>query len=121
MKYKTIYSRSSAKHKKQTASTFICTNCGTAVDTTVPGSKHRNHCPHCLWSIHVDIKPGDRVALCNGSMQPLAIVARDDGEYSIIHRCTSCGTLKINRIAGDDDHKQLLKIITGPLKDFVKT
>ena len=35
--------------------------------TVVPegaGSNHRNHCPNCLYSLHVDIEPGDRESEC---------------------------------------------------------
>ncbi|MBN2041762.1 MAG: RNHCP domain-containing protein [Spirochaetes bacterium] len=74
-----------------------------SVPLSVPGSSHRNHCPYCLWSKHLDIKPGDRAELCNGSMHPISLYRRDDNELSIIHRCSKCGKLKINRIAGDDD------------------
>lgn len=38
--------------------------------TVVPegaGSNHRNHCPNCLYSLHVDIEPGDRESECGGT------------------------------------------------------
>ena len=72
------------------------------IPDTAVGTSQRNHCPHCLWSLHVDIKPGDRRSLCSALMEPIAIWVLDDGEWRLIHRCTTCGALKANRIAGDD-------------------
>jgi DNA-directed RNA polymerase subunit RPC12/RpoP len=109
MRYKTLYKKNT--HLFNNKDSFKCHHCGMQVLVDMIGTKHRNHCPYCLWSLHVDIRPGDRVALCNGLMQPISVFARDDGEISIIHRCTVCGTLKINRIAGDDDHIQLIFIL----------
>ena len=48
-------------------------------------------------------------------MRPIAIEAKSDGEWSIIHKCERCGELKANRIAGDDDELQLLGLIIKPL------
>ena len=41
---------------------FICKVCGRPVVPTGAGSDHRNHCPNCLCSLHLDIEPGDREA-----------------------------------------------------------
>jgi hypothetical protein len=35
-------------------------------------------------------------------MEPIAVWAKQDGEWAIIHRCATCGSLKSNRSAGDD-------------------
>jgi hypothetical protein len=48
-------------------------------------------------------------------MEPIAITVRQDGEWAIIHRCTGCGTLKTNRIAGDDAELALLGLALRPL------
>ncbi|MDD2237774.1 MAG: RNHCP domain-containing protein, partial [Kiritimatiellae bacterium] len=85
------------------------------VEGTVVGSEHRNHCPHCLWSIHVDIRTGDRRSTCRYPMEPVAIGVRRDGEWTLIHRCTACGFLRSNRIAGDDNEIMLLSIAMRPL------
>jgi hypothetical protein len=37
------------------------------------------------------------------------------GEWAIIHRCTACGALKTNRIAGDDSERTLLALALRPL------
>ena len=82
---------------------FICIHCGMPVSGLAWGTKHRNHCPHCLHSRHVDMRPGDRACLCKGEMQPIALWQKGDGELMILHRCTTCGMIKANRAAGDDD------------------
>jgi DNA-directed RNA polymerase subunit RPC12/RpoP len=32
---------------------FVCKNCGREVVPEGAGSQHRNHCPNCLYSLHV--------------------------------------------------------------------
>lgn len=94
---------------------FVCTVCGAPVVPENAGSQHRNHCPHCLSSLHVDNKPGDRASLCKGIMDPVGIWVRKNGEWAIIHRCRSCGVLHANRIAADDSQSTLMDIATKPL------
>jgi hypothetical protein len=36
-------------------------------------------------------------------MEPIAVSVRSDGEWMIVHRCTACDTVHLNRIAGDDN------------------
>ena len=79
------------------------------------GTNNRNHCPHCLSSIHLDNIPGDRSADCGGIMEPISIYVRPDGEWALIHRCKKCGELKINRIAADDNEYLLLSLACKPL------
>jgi len=81
---------------------FTCIHCGATIPDMAFGTSQRNHCPACLWSRHVDVKPGDRRSLCRSAMEPIAIWVLDDGEWRLVHRCTECGALKTNRIAGDD-------------------
>lgn len=47
---------------------FTCKNCGRVVVPEGAGSTHRNHCPNCLCSLHVDEEPGDRASACGGLM-----------------------------------------------------
>ncbi|MCX5690191.1 MAG: RNHCP domain-containing protein [Planctomycetota bacterium] len=96
---------------------FTCIHCKTQIPTLAWGTKHRNHCPRCLWSRHVDETPGDRQCTCRGPMEPIAIETRDNGEWAILHRCTSCKELKANRVAGDDDEVALLTLILRPLSN----
>lgn len=94
---------------------FLCAHCGAAVPGAAPGTVHRNHCPHCLWSLHVDLATGDRRSACRGPMEPIAIGIRPDGEWSIVHRCARCGLVRLNRIAGDDNELLLVSMALRPL------
>lgn len=89
---------------------FVCEECGQPVNPEYAGSNHRNHCPYCLTSVHADNLPGDRASLCRGKMEAISIWSKKDGEWAIIHRCRSCGTLKSNRIAADDNQDLLVDL-----------
>ncbi len=80
-----------------------------------PGTAHRNHCPSCLWSRHLDDVPGDRAADCGAVMEPVAVSSREDGEWTLVHRCRGCRTLHLNRIAGDDNPLMLMRLAVQPL------
>lgn len=95
--------------------TFTCQNCGSAVVPEGAGSKHRNHCPNCLCSVHVDNEPGDRASLCHGTMDPIAVWVRKGGEWALIHKCRLCGNLSSNRVAADDNPLLLMSIAVKPL------
>ena len=94
---------------------FLCTHCNHAIPGTAPGTVHRNHCPHCLWSLHVDLQTGDRRSACRGPMEPFAIGIQGNGEWSILHRCQRCGLIRTNRIAGDDNDVLLVSMALRPL------
>ncbi len=94
---------------------FECAHCGATIPQAGAGSEHRNHCPRCLYSLHVDDVPGDRAACCGGAMEPVSVWVRRGGEWAIIHRCTQCGALHSNRIAADDNEALLLSLAVRPL------
>ncbi len=94
---------------------FVCVKCGATAATAGAGTKHRNHCPRCLHSVHLDKKPGDRLAMCGGTMEPVSVWVRKDGEWALIHRCTECGAMSSNRIAADDNEMLLLSIAAKPM------
>ncbi len=94
---------------------FTCRVCDRMVVPQGAGTDHRNHCPNCLCSLHVDIEPGDRAADCGGIMDPIAVWVRRDGEWAIIHRCRRCGSLSSNRVAADDNPMKLMSIAMKPL------
>ena len=94
---------------------FLCAHCNLAVPGDAPGTEHRNHCPRCLWSLHVDLRPGDRMSGCKGEMEPIGIWVRRDGEWAVVHRCTRCGAIRTNRIAGDDSEIALMSLAVRPL------
>ena len=94
---------------------FTCRQCGREVVPEGAGSQHRNHCPNCLTSLHVDDEPGDRASDCGGRMEPVAVWVKRNGEWAIIHRCARCGKLSANRVAADDNPMKLMSIAMGPL------
>lgn len=94
---------------------FICSGCGRLVTPGGASTAHRNHCPNCLCSKHLDISPGDRESDCGGLMEPVAVWVRKGGEWAIIHRCRICGVLSSNRIAADDNPIKLMSIALKPL------
>ena len=96
---------------------FKCKTCGRVVVPTGSGSEHRNHCPYCLSSQHLDIEPGDRSANCGGSMDAIAVWIRKNGEWAIIHRCRICGELSSNRIAADDNPVKLMSLAMKPISN----
>jgi DNA-directed RNA polymerase subunit RPC12/RpoP len=101
---------------------FRCMNCSLLVTTEkeLSGVNNRNHCPNCLCSKHVDLhKAGDRKADCQARMRPLGLTVKHtgkkygnaaQGELMIIHRCSGCGKISINRIAADDSTGALLAL-----------
>lgn len=83
---------------------FKCVHCRAFIGPTVSGGKHRNHCPLCLSSRHVDGgRPGDRASDCGAKMAPVARFIRPNGEPMIVHRCLGCGFARNNRLAADDN------------------
>lgn len=94
---------------------FVCKACGRQVVPGGAGSEHRNHCPNCLMSLHVDVEPGDRASDCGGHMEPVAVWVRKNGEWAIVHRCRRCGQMSSNRIAADDNPMKLMSIAMRPL------
>ncbi len=96
--------------------TFRCGNCRLDVGLDAPGTRHRNHCPNCLWSRHVDDDvPGDRAADCHAVMEPIAVCVRANGEWALVHRCGGCETVRLNRTAGDDNALMLMRLAVRPL------
>ena len=65
----------------------------------------------------MDDAPGDREAaeLCGAAMEPIAVSVRGAGEWVLVHRCTGCGTVHLNRTAGDDSPLLLVRLAVGPL------
>ena len=96
---------------------FVCNSCGKTVEPDGAGTDHRNHCPNCLCSLHVDNEPGDRLSDCGGVMEPVAVWVRKNGEWAIIHRCKVCGKLSSNRTAADDNPLKLMSIAVKPLAE----
>lgn len=93
------------------AEEFRCRHCRAFVVAVPSGGRHRNHCPFCLHSRHVDDRlPGDRLSTCGGTMAPLGAFVRPGGEHAIVHRCFTCGIERHNRVAADDDFALVLTL-----------
>lgn len=93
---------------------FTCKECGRLIVPEGAGSGHRNHCPYCLYSVHLDNKPGDRSSECHGRMEPIGVWVRKNGEWAVIHRCKICGKISSNRIAADDNPMKLMALALRP-------
>lgn len=81
---------------------FTCVHCHTEV--LPAGRTCRNHCPNCLYSVHLDNFPGDRAADCGGVLVPIEIIYRPNKNkgYQIVHRCERCGHESRNVTLLDD-------------------
>ena len=110
--------------RREELPSFKCAHCRALVPINEEmGTKHRNHCPSCLWSKHVDDKTsGDRASDCGGSMNPFGITLKREGidkftgapkygDVMLVHECTACGKHSINRIAADDTDKTILQVL----------
>src|SRR4051794_15602104 len=96
--------RGPSRAVRQGQESFKCVHCRAFIGPTVSGGKHRNHCPLCLYSRHVDDKrPGDRASDCGAKMAPVARFTRPNGEPMLVHRCLGCGFERNNRLAADDN------------------
>ena len=104
------------KRFKKNDSGFICKNCGKEV---LPlGYSSRNHCPFCLWSLHVDNNPGDSENTCRAPMEPIFAEVDAKKGFVIVHKCTKCGEIKRNRSAHEasvqpDNRMLLIKLTAG--------
>ncbi len=106
---------------------FACCYCKAAVspaDRITIGTKHRDHCPFCLWSIHLDIVPGDRNAQCGGKMQPIGITFKKQGrtyagEPMIVYQCLKCGMVHKNRVAADDKNEAIIVVYQRSLQNQI--
>ncbi len=86
---------------------FICKVCG----TEVKGTGYTNHCPNCLYSLHVDEDvPGDRASSCKGLMDPIKVEIKD-GEYILIHKCQKCKKVIKNKSSENDNFEEILKLL----------
>lgn len=100
---RTRKSRFSPPERITRAEEFKCGRCRTFVGPPVSGGSHRNHCPLCLYSRHVDRQtPGDRLSDCRSLMAPAGTWFRRNGEQVIVHRCLGCEVERSCRVAADD-------------------
>lgn len=89
---------------------FICINCGKKVSNLAWGTRNRNHCPFCLYSLHIDNVVGDRLSNCSGLMKAIGKQLKKDGEEVLIHKCIKCKEIRKNRVAGDDSLESVAEL-----------
>lgn len=106
---------------------FKCAHCHVMVSSAhlLSGVNNRNHCPYCLWSCHLDLyAPGDRLSACKTAMKPLGLTLKMGrnkyrrearGELMLVHECSECKALSINRIAADDDSGTIMAVFQESL------
>ncbi len=105
------------KRFRKNDSGFICANCGKEVKPL--GYTSRNHCPFCLFSLHLDINPGDRASGCGGLLEPVKVETDPKKGFIIVSKCRKCGEIKRNKAANEasvqpDDIKKLIKLTAMP-------
>ena len=86
---------------------FECENCGKIVNKL--NYSARDHCPHCLYSKHVDINPGDRSNTCLGLLKPIGIEKFKD-TYKVIYKCSKCNQVHKNIMANDDNMDLIIEL-----------
>ncbi len=105
---------------------FTCRHCGAFVSSAIAlaGVVNRNHCPYCVWSRHLDLDhPGDRLSACKAPMRPVGLAQKriykkygsSAGELMLVHRCTDCARISLNRLAADDDPEAILAVFESSL------
>jgi hypothetical protein len=114
-------------HQASTFGDFKCGNCGALVSSMnmLSGVQNRNHCPYCLWSRHLDLySAGDRLSACKAGMKPIGLTMKKSrnkyqlsprGELMLVHTCSDCESISINRIAADDDLEMILAVFQSSL------
>ena len=104
------------------AQAFTCGHCHRFIGPLPSGGHHRNHCPFCLYSRHVDDRAsGDRASACGSLMAPIGAFQRPNGEHVVVHRCLGCGFERFNRIAADDDFDLVLALPVVPPRSAKRT
>ena len=99
------------------SSSFRCIHCKADVPTNAVGTAHRNHCPLCLWSRHVDESIGDRKSDCLASMKPIGLTVKNTGgELMVVHKCLKCHKISKNRIVADDNTYILFSLFKESLE-----
>ena len=96
------------KRFQRNDSGFVCRQCGREVPPLVVSS--RDHCPSCLWSLHVDINPGDRACGCLGGLEPMTAVPDAKKGFVIVYKCRKCGEIRRCRTAPDDDKDLVIEL-----------
>lgn len=84
---------------------FICINCNKKIEKLKYTS--RDHCNYCLYSIHIDIQPGDRLNECKGILIPINCFTTSKKGMVIEYKCSKCKKI-VRNIAAKDDNKDII-------------
>lgn len=104
------------KHFQRVKENFTCKQC----KKFVHGGGYTNHCPHCLWSRHVDKEfPGDRASLCGGMMKPVGL-SKEGKNYVLSHKCTICGHTKPNKVSEDDNFQMIIHLSQNLAQEVIE-
>ena len=95
---------------------FICKHCGKKVLKL--GYTSRDHCNYCLYSLHVDIYPGDRKEECKGMLIPVDIELSSKKGYVVVYKCSKCNQIRRNILAKDDDMEVVYEIMRNKSNNF---
>ena len=107
---------------------FTCEHCHLKVaplrqSKHTRGKSYRNHCPFCLYSLHVDAEvPGDRASPCGGLMKPVGLESGSRKGYlgmAVAHECVKCKK-RIKNLLDEGDAWKNLKKIDGTVKPGLK-
>ena len=90
---------------------YRCPVCGWTPSENEP-NKDWEHCPNCLSSIHFEDEEGIE---CGGTLDPVSIWVKPNGEWEIIQRCSWCGEMKTTPLSEDDSPIKILSIASIPL------
>src|SRR5471030_234974 len=91
---------------------FTCENCNENIHPVTNG-RYRSHCPFCLYSVHLDIVPGDRKSSCRGLMKPVSLTYKSKKGWQIVHICLKCGVRSVCRIAMDTTQADNVERVAG--------
>lgn len=99
---------------------FFCAHCKKEVLPN--GVTSRDHCPRCLYSMHVDKNPGDRANPCRGILRPISATPHPKKGFVIIYRCEKCGEILRNKAAlsgtDPDDMDRLIALTSNPMEEI---
>ncbi len=103
------------KRFQRNDSGFVCRRCGAEVPPLRVSS--RDHCNVCLWSIHIDVNPGDRACGCLGGLEPVTASPDPKKGYVITYRCDRCGEVRRCKAAPDDDRTLIIELTSRQFSD----
>lgn len=95
------------KHFIKNNVSFICVRCGYNVHEHPTSS--RDHCTECLYGLHVDINPGDRLNQCKGLLKPIGL-RLSSKKQQVVYKCLKCGQKVFCLLAPDDNTEVVTKL-----------